>query len=229
MIIVNDKGRITHTAKQSNIMKTNTKYAFVSSVTAIALVAMSLGAFSFAQTVNPLTCSMATASVGINQPEILTAAGGNGSYTWSGPNLNVTNSAGAQFAVSYPNVGTYPITVTSAGLSATCNVVVTTATSTGNLFCSPSVQNVVLGSSASVTATGGNGAFVWSSPDLTITNATGSGFTANYASTGLKTLTVTSAGLSSSCLINVLPSGSVVIPPVVVTPGLPNTGGGYNQ
>lgn len=181
---------------------------------------------SFAQTVTPLGCSVNVSSVAINQAAILTATGGNGTYYWSGPNLNVTNGAGNQFAVSYPNAGTYPITVTSAGQTATCNVNVTAAASTGSLTCSPVTQNVTLGGTIAVTATGGNGTYTWSSPDLTIANPNGSGFSANYGTVGAKTLTVTSAGLVSTCAINVL-SGNVV--PVPVTPGLPNTGGGFGQ
>jgi O-acetylhomoserine/O-acetylserine sulfhydrylase-like pyridoxal-dependent enzyme len=60
---------------------------------------------------------------------------------------------------------------------------------------------------------------------MTITNPTGSGFTANYASTGVKTLTVSSGSASAACIVNVLAGGTV--PPV--TPSLPNTGGGYGQ
>jgi hypothetical protein len=212
-------------------MKNNQKYALVSFVAGLAVLGLSLGALSFAQAINPLVCSLSATSVGINQAEVLTATGGNGTFSWTGPNLNITNSTGNQFAVSYPTAGTYPITVTSAGMTATCNLVVTGAVSTGSLYCSPSAQNVVIGQTATVSATGGNGAYVWSSPDLSISNPTGSGFSANYASTGLKTLTVTSAGLSATCEVNVL-LGSVVIPPatpVTTTPALPNTGGGYGQ
>ena len=95
------------------------------------------------------------------------------------------------------------------------------------LSCAPSVQSVMLGQSASFTASGGNGSYVWSSPDLTISNPTGSGFTANYASIGVKTMTVSSAGASATCTVDVLPVGTV--PATPSTPGLPNTGGGYGQ
>jgi len=207
-------------------MKTHQKYLALSVVTALTAVGASLGSLGFAQTVTPLTCSVANATVSTNQSAILTASGGNGIYQWSGTNLNITNSAGSQFAVSYPNPGVYTITVTSAGLNASCSFTVVAAT-TGTLTCSPASQNVTLGQTATYAATGGNGTYAWSSPDLTITNASGSGFSASYASTGLKTLTVTSAGNTATCFTNVL-QGAVVIPPPVV-PGLPNTGGGFNQ
>ena len=208
-------------------METNKKYFVLSSVTALAVVAMSLGALSFAQAVTPVSCSAAVSTVAPNQAAIFTAAGGNGSYVWSGTNLNVTNATGNQFAVSYPNVGTYPITVTSGGQSATCNVIVAAAAATSGLACFPVTQNVTLGQTASVTATGGNGTYVWSSPDLSIANPNGSGFSASYASVGLKTLTVTSGGLVTTCDVNVLAN---VVPTVPgTTPSLPNTGGGFGH
>ncbi len=209
------------------IMKTHQKYWALSIVTALTLTGSSLGALSSAQTVTPLTCTLGASSVTTNQAMIMTAAGGNGTYAWSGPNLSVTNGSGSQFAVSYPNAGVYTITVASAGLTATCNLNVTAPVSTGNLTCSPATQNVVLGQVATFGVIGGNGSYTWSSPDLNVTNATGSGFSANYATSGLKTLTVTSAGLTATCAVNVL--GGVVVTPPVITPGLPNTGGGYNQ
>lgn len=208
-------------------MKTSQKYALLSVATAVAIVGMSLGAISSAQVVTPVTCTVNASSVNTNQAATFTAAGGNGVYSWSGPNLSITNAAGTQFAVSYPNAGVYPITVTSAGLSATCNLnVVASTVITGTLACSPASQNVTIGQVASVSATGGNGSYVWSSPELSIANVAGAGFSANFASTGLKTLTVTSAGATATCSINVLSSGTVIPP---VTPGLPPTGGGFGQ
>lgn len=207
-------------------MKTNKKYFLLSLVTVLTVTGASLGALSFAQTVTPLGCSVNVASVNVNQAAILTATGGNGSYYWSGPNLNVTNSGGSQFAVSYPDAGMYPIAVSSAGQTVTCNVNVVGVVSTNALSCYPVVQNVALGQTATVSATGGTGAYVWSSPDLSIANPNGSGFSANYATIGLKTLTVTSGGLVTSCAINVLATGTTV---PIVTPALPDTGGGYGQ
>lgn len=202
-------------------MKANKKYAFVSLVSGVAFMAMSLGAPSFAQTTPTLTCSVTPTTVNANQAATFTAAGGNGSYVWSGQNLNITNATGNKFAVSYPSPGTYPITVTSAGQTATCNMTVVAASTGGALTCTPATQNATLGQTASFSATGGTGSYVWSSPDLTITNATGANFSASYGSTGLKILTVASGGVTATCAVNVLQSGT--------TPGLPNTGGGYGK
>ncbi|HEY5382952.1 MAG TPA: hypothetical protein VIJ88_00100 [Candidatus Paceibacterota bacterium] len=206
-------------------MKTNRKYFLLSLITALAVTGMSLGTLGFAQTVTPVACSVNQSSVGANQAATFTATGGNGTYTWSGPSLSITNASGSQFAVSYPNAGVYTITVASAGQTASCNMTVTGTATSGSLMCSPATQSVTLGQTASVSATGGSGAYVWTSPDVTISNANGSGFSVNYASTGLKTLTVTSAGVAATCEINVL-AGAVT---PVTTPGLPNTGGGYGQ
>lgn len=202
-------------------MKKNKIYLVLSLVTIITVAGMSLGSLGSAQSVPILTCSARTASVIANQAEILTASGGNGVYLWSGSNLNITNSAGTQFAVSYPNVGTYIVNVSSAGQTASCNVNVVAAPSSGNLVCSPAVQNVTLGQNANYSVTGGNGTYTWTAPDLAISNPNGSGFTANYASAGLKTLTVTSGNLSTICATNVLMNS--------YTPSFPNTGGGYDQ
>jgi hypothetical protein len=207
-------------------MKTNQKYLLLSFLTVLTVTGASLGSMSFAQTAN-LTCAVSATSVMPNQSAVVSATGGNGTYFWSGPNLNVTNSAGAQFAVSYPVAGTYPITVTSAGMTATCNVVVAGTVSTSSLTCLPASQFVTLGQTATVSASGGNGTYVWSSPDISISNPNGSGFSVNYSTIGVKTMTVTSGGLVATCAINVL-AGTVVTPPVT-TPGLPNTGGGFGK
>ena len=206
-------------------MKTNQQYWTLSAVAAITAVGMSFGAISYAQTVPTLTCSLVATTVTTNQAEILTATGGNGTYSWSGANLDTTNSTANKFAVNFPTPGTYTVTVASAGQTANCSIHVVAAPVTNSVGCSPVVQSVALGEAASFSAAGGNGAYVWTAPDLNITNGTGPVFTAKYASSGLKILTVTSAGLSASCATNVL--GSASTPPS--TPGLPNTGGGYKQ
>jgi len=51
--------------------------------------------------------------------------------------LNITNASGSSFAVSYPDVGVYAITVTSANLTATCNFTVVAST-TSNMRSSES-------------------------------------------------------------------------------------------
>lgn len=199
-------------------MKKFQKYLALSLLAVFTVTGVGLGTVNVVQAAPLLTCSVGVSSVGVNQIATLTASGGDGTYYWSGQNLNITNSAGSQFAVSYPNIGNYNVMVSSAGQTATCTVNVVAGVSTGNLVCAPATQSVVLGQTATFSVTGGNGSYTWSSPDLTIINPNGSGFSANYASTGLKTLTVSSANLVSSCAVNVLSNGN---------PGFPNTAGGY--
>jgi len=197
-------------------------------ITALFILGASIGTTSLAQTMAPLTCGIPQPTVNVNRAAVFTASGGNGSYVWSGPNLNVTNSSGTRFSVSYPDPGVYTITLSSAGTSVPCPMIVVAANvSTGDLMCSPALQNVVLGQTVSMLASGGDGTYTWSSPDIIIDETRGSGFTANYASTGLKNLTVESDNQTAICRVNVLSSGTpVFIPP---TPGFPNTGGGFNK
>jgi hypothetical protein len=206
------------------MLKTNHTYVLLSVVTALAVLVLSAGALSFAQT-TALTCTPTSSSVSRNQSVTLTANGGTGSYVWSGTNLNVTNATGKQFTVTYPNAGTYTITVTSGGQSASCTVAVTSGTGGGSLSCLPAVQTVTLGQTAQVNASGGAGTYTWSAPGLTVNNATGSGFNANYATLGTKTITVTSGGASADCMVNVVAATGGG----TTAPGLPDTGGGYGQ
>jgi hypothetical protein len=97
-------------------------YTALALIAATSAVALTLSTPTFAQTV-PVSCSVSTTSaVGSNQPVTFTAAGGTGSYVWSGRNINITNETGVRFVVTYPNTGTYPITVTSGSDSATCTM-----------------------------------------------------------------------------------------------------------
>lgn len=203
----------------------NRRYLLLSLATAIGITAASFAAPGLAQ--STLSCSTPTPVVSPNQTAVFTAFGGTGSYTWSGQNLSVTNPTGSQFSVSYPATGSYTISVASGGQVATCGLTVSaggSSSSSGGLSCTPAVQNVTLGQTAFVSAAGGTGSYTWSAPGLLVTNPTGSGFSASYASAGTKAITVTSGSASASCIVNVLAGGSSG-----ASPGMPNTGGGYGQ
>ncbi len=205
---------------------TRQKYVLASLAAALVVTGMTFASIGFAQTYGPVSCGTATPTVGVNQTAIFTASGGNGAYSWSGQNLNLNNPTGTQFSVSYPSPGTYTVNVMSSGQIAGCTVTVVGSVPTGSISCSPASQNVTLGQTAYVSASGGTGTYTWSSPDLLINNPNGSGFNANYATVGTKTITVSSGnGTSAACTVNVLASGTAV----TNTPGLPNTGGGYGQ
>lgn len=69
-------------------------------------------------------CSPATVTVAPGQSVTLSATGGNGTYQWSSPGLTITNALGANFRVTFNRNGTFPVSVTSGGATATCSVVV---------------------------------------------------------------------------------------------------------
>ncbi|MBP9711647.1 MAG: hypothetical protein KBD55_01265 [Candidatus Pacebacteria bacterium] len=70
------------------------------------------------------TCS-AQGSVQAGNAAVFTATGGNGTYTWFG-NGSPSSASGSVFSTTYASAGTYSVTVSSAGMSNTCSVVVTT-------------------------------------------------------------------------------------------------------
>lgn len=205
---------------------TRQRYVLISIATAIAVIGMTMAQVGSAQTTGPLSCTTNTPTVTANQTAVFTAMGGNGSYTWSGDNLNVTNPTGSQFSVSYPATGTYTIHVMSGGQFAGCALTVVSgaAPSNNGLACTPASQTVSLGQTAHVSASGGDGTYTWSAPGLTINNPYGTGFDANFATGGVKTITVSSGNSTASCLVNVLVNSGTPS-----TPGLPNTGGGYGH
>jgi hypothetical protein len=213
----------------------------LSLVGAMMIGALGIYEISSAQTYPNLVCNTGSSSVNPNQSINLTATGGTGTYSWSGSGITATSTSGTngQFNVSYATPGSYMVTVTSGTQSANCFVTVasnggSTSTTTGSdtsgtLMCMPATQAANIGQTASFTASGGNGAYTWSSPDLSITNPTGSGFSANFASAGIKSVTVRSGNNAAVCTVNVAGGGVFTPPTPPTTPGLPNTGGGYGK
>lgn len=90
-----------------------------------------------------LTCSPNPATTVAGQPITLTARGGDGSYTWSGTNLQVTNPFGTGFTVRYNQAGTYNVTVRSNNQIASCAVIVTGGSVLGTSF--PGLPNTGYG------------------------------------------------------------------------------------
>ncbi|MBI3952476.1 MAG: hypothetical protein HY336_00795, partial [Candidatus Doudnabacteria bacterium] len=70
------------------------------------------------------------------------------------------------------------------------------------ITCSPASQNVALNALASFTANGGS-SYSWSAPGGTPASGTAASFATKYASTGSKTVTVTSGGSSAACSVSV--------------------------
>lgn len=155
-----------------------------------------------------LTCAPATQNVDVNQSAAFTATGGSGAYSWSAPGANTASGTGASFATTYSSTGTKTVTVTSGTRTATCNVVVNTPPPTGpNLFCNPPSQYAGVGQIVRLTASGGNSSYSWYAPDATVSSATNGNFIdISYNSTGTKTVTVNSNGLTASCAIIINPN-----------------------
>jgi len=106
-------------------MYLTTRRYLLASATAFVFVAiLAFASTGFAQTDSTPSCSTNTPTVATNQSAVFTAYGGDGSYQWSGDNINLNNPTGAQFSVSYSVPGTYTIRVTSNGRSSTCTLTV---------------------------------------------------------------------------------------------------------
>jgi hypothetical protein len=171
----------------------------------------------------PLTCVNPVGTVIAGTPATFGVAGGNGTFSWSSPGLSIANPTGTSFTANFSTAGIHTVSVVSGTETSTCAVNVLPAASTGTpgdttpgaTLCSPVTQTATVGQTVTFTATGGNGAYVWSATDLSLVNPTGAGFRATYGASGTHIVTVTSNGRSSSCTINVLPLSA---------PGFPNTG-----
>lgn len=216
---------------------TTKRYILLSAAALIFVSVLTYTGTSFAQVYSAPSCSTNASPIYANQNVVFTGAGGNGTYTWSADSSNViTNSLNNQLTAYFPSSGTYTVRVMSNGQTGTCtvtvlpnsssNVVTNTFTSNNNLACSPSSQEVSVGQTASFSASGGNGSYFWSIPELSLSNSSGTGSYVTYSTPGTRTITVSSGGSSASCVVNVI--GSAVTP-VVPGPGLPNTGGGYGR
>ena len=110
--------------------KINTLAASVFAGALIAGVSLFAGAGALAQVTTtvttPVACHFGLPSVPAGSQATLTATGGdNVNYVWSSPGLTITNPTGSIFNVAFNSPGTYAVTVTSAGQSSTCSIVVT--------------------------------------------------------------------------------------------------------
>lgn len=163
----------------------------------------------------PPVCAPPTQTVGVNQSASLSATQGNGTYSWSAPGGLVASGSGASFATSYAAPGTYSVTVTSGGLSATCEVVVSPPPNPP-VVCAPPNQTVALGAPVNLSATGGSGGYTWAAPGSTTPSATGSSFTTSYQTEGNYAVTVSSSGDTTTCYVTVQPPPPPT--PLVCTP-----------
>lgn len=157
-----------------------------------------------------LVCAPGTQTIVINQTANFTASGGNGVFNWSASGASAVSGSGSSFATTYATAGGKVVMVTSGSQSATCSVTVTSPPTSPSLFCSPLSQNVNLGQTVNLTASGGNGSYTWYAPEGNLSANTGNSVNVSYASTGTKTVTVSSGGLTASCVLTITQSSGGV-------------------
>ncbi len=148
-----------------------------------------------------LVCAPASQNVKLNQTASFVATGGNGTYTWTANGGQPAVGGGNTFSTSYSSTGSKQVKVESAGKIRTCNVVVTEEPQ--DLVCAPANQNVDINQNTYFVATGGNGTYAWTSTGGQPTSGTGSSYQTKYASSGNKTVVVTSAGKTANCNVTV--------------------------
>lgn len=89
-----------------------------------------------------ISCSPTSQSVNVGQSASFTASGSNTTYTWSAPGSSNTSGTGSSFQTSYSTTGTKQITLSSAGVTAICTLIVGTPTSSNpNLSIEKIVKN----------------------------------------------------------------------------------------
>lgn len=187
--------------------------AFTSTSQNPTLTASAAAAGTYTVTVTAAGCSAtstttvviapaAIATAGSNTPVCagtainLTAASGGTTYSWTGPNgFTDSNQNPAIPSASAVNAGTYTVTVTLGGCSATGTTVVTIAAAP--VAVSGSNTPVCENSTISLTASGG-ATYAWSGPNgfnSTLQNPT---LTASAAAAGTYTVTVSISGCSTT-------------------------------
>ena len=138
-----------------------------------------------------------------------TAAGGQNGYIWGG----LASGSGTSQLVSFPNVGTYTVTVYSpAGGNfaqsnmATATITVTTASQTGTI--SPQNPSITAGGSIQFTALGGQNGYVWGG----LASGSGTSQLVNFPNVGTYTVTVYSPAGSNFAQSNTATTTIIVTP-----------------
>lgn len=150
----------------------------------------------------PVYCSPTTQTVGIGENANFTATGGNGSFSWTSSG-NPASGSGSSFHTSYSTAGTKTVTVTSGSRSAQCTVIVPPVV-VGDISCSPLNQNVNINETASLSASGGDGAFHWTASGGSPSTGNGQNFQTAYNSVGYKYVLVNdNSGHTAQCNVQV--------------------------
>lgn len=89
------------------------------------------------------------------------------------------------------------------------------------LICTPSSQSAGINQSVSLRVSGGSGSYSWNAPGSQNLNGRGDSVSLRYPTSGLKSITVSSAGQTATCFVQV--TGGQVLAEFIE---LPNTGAG---
>ncbi len=178
----------------------------------------------------PLVCSPLSQTVNVDQIAILSASGGstsqgNTSFIWSAPGGTPSGAdSGATFGTIYGATGDYTVTVTASGAGQVANCTVKVVEPPPGLACSPSNQSVYVNQTANFSASGGQGAYLWSAPGGEPSSGSGPTFGASYAAAGQKTVTVRNSetGPTERCdvTVNTVPAPTPTPSPAPTTPSL---------
>ena len=166
-------------------------------------------------TATVLTCSPANQTVAPEQAVNFTASGGSGgavkTFVWGALGGSPATQSGTSntFSTTYSIPGSKVVTVSSGVQTAVCRVTVSSVAQP--LVCSPVLQTVQSGQTASLTASGGSGSYAWSGGG---NPATGTGvifttvFTNSSPIAAQHSVTLKSGTLTKTCVVNVTRVGT---------------------
>ncbi len=167
--------------------------------------------------------------VGIGTETTFRASGGDGSYNWSAD--GTVNPSNETANITFPSDGLRTVTITSAGLSGNCFVTVNPAPppppEPTKPKCSITPFRSETGDIIAIQATGGDGEnYDWDFlvGSGTITPTSGSPVSATFSESGVKIVTVTSAGLKGACITLVSAPVEPTKPTCVVSPFISTVG-----
>ena len=148
-----------------------------------------------------VVCAPNSQTVNINQFANLSASGGNGSYSWSAPSGSPSTGNQQTFSVRYANAGTYNVSVTSAGQSDSCTVIVRDTIITPDLVCVPSSQTADINQVVYFSVSGATSTVTWSAPSGSPSTGSTTAFSTRYATSGNKIVTATSGNRTANCSV----------------------------
>ena len=163
-----------------------------------------------------ISCSPSTQTASVGSGVSISAAGGsldtNGNpptYSWVAPGATPATSAGSTFIGTYSSPGTYGVAVTAStgNTQAGCSVIVLAPGSP--VSCSPGTQTISVGTSATISAVGGDTnspgsqpTYTWIAGGVSSTSLTGSTFVGTYNSVTIYHVMVTASdGTSATCSV----------------------------